>query len=163
MDVLSPEQRQLNMSRIRGKDTKPEMMLRRGLHQAGLRFRLHARELPGRPDLIFPRYHAAVLIHGCFWHGHDCPMFKLPRTRTEFWTGKIAGNRARDRQNEAALSRQGWRIMTVWECALKGPARLRPSDVIAACNDFIRGSSPQVELKSHRPEVGRPQTPSSSI
>jgi DNA mismatch endonuclease, patch repair protein len=153
MDVLTPEPRQLNMSRIRGKDTKPEMILREGLHQAGLRFRLHARELPGRPDLIFPRYHAAVLIHGCFWHGHDCPMFKLPRTRTEFWAGKIAGNRARDRQNEAALSRQGWRIMTVWECALKGSARLRLCDVIAACNDFIRGSCAQVELKGHCPDM----------
>ena len=80
-------------------------------------------------------------------------MFKLPATRTEFWAGKIAGNRARDRQNEAALSRQGWRIMTVWECALKGPARLRQSDVIAACNDFIRGSWAQVELKGHCPDM----------
>ena len=102
MDVLKHEQRQLNMSRIRGKDTKPDMMLRTGLHRAGLRFRLHARELPGRPGLIFPRSRAAVLIHGCFWHGHDCPMFKLSRTRTQCWAAKIAGSRARQ-PNEAAL------------------------------------------------------------
>jgi DNA mismatch endonuclease (patch repair protein) len=146
MDVLTPEQRRLNMSRIRGKDTKPEMMLRTGLHRAGLRFRLHAAELPGRPDLIFPRYHAALLIHGCFWHGHDCPMFKLPRTRTEFWAAKIASNRARDSESEAALAAAGWRVMTVWECALKGPARRPLPDVIAACDDFIRGSRVRAEL-----------------
>jgi DNA mismatch endonuclease (patch repair protein) len=147
MDVLTPEQRRLNMSRIRGKDTKPEMMLRAGLHRAGLRFRLHARELPGRPDLIFPRYRAAVLIHGCFWHGHDCALFKLPRTRTEFWSGKIASNQLRDQQTEAALASAGWRVMTVWECAVKGPARQPFSDVIAACDNFIRGSCLQSELQ----------------
>src|ERR1700719_1649815 len=95
-DVLTPEQRRLNMSRIRGRDTKPELLLRRGLHAAGLRFRLHTERLPGRPGLVFPRYRAAILVHGCFWHGHDCPLFKLPATRSEFWASKIAGNRTRD-------------------------------------------------------------------
>ena len=88
MDVLTPEQRQLNMSRIRGRDTKPELLLRRGLHAAGLRFRLHAPGLPGRPDLVFPRHRAAILVHGCFWHGHDCPMFKLPATRRRVLGGE---------------------------------------------------------------------------
>jgi DNA mismatch endonuclease, patch repair protein len=83
MDVLTPEQRRHNMSRIRGKDTRPELLLRRGLHAAGFRFRLHAPDLPGRPDIVFPRYRAAILVHGCFWHGHDCPLFRMPTTRQE--------------------------------------------------------------------------------
>ena len=130
-DVLTPEQRRLNMSRIRGKDTKPELVLRRGLHALGLRFRLHRKDLPGRPDIVFPRYRAAVLVHGCFWHGHDCPLFKLPATRLEFWEAKIEGNRARDLRDVAALAAAGWRVLVVWECALKGPARL-PVDVVLA-------------------------------
>src|SRR5688500_15794308 len=95
-DVLTPEQRRLNMSRVRGKDTKPEMLLRRGLHACGLRYRLHPKDVPGRPDLVFPRHGAVILVHGCFWHGHDCPLFKWPATRAEFWRKKIEGNRARD-------------------------------------------------------------------
>jgi len=131
VDVLMPEQRRLNMSRIRGKDTKPELMLRRGLHARGLRFRLHRKDLPGRPDMVFPRYRAAVLVHGCFWHGHDCPLFKWPATRREFWQAKIEGNRARDLRDLAGLAAAGWRVLVVWECALKGPARL-PGDAAFA-------------------------------
>ena len=126
-DVLTPEQRRLNMSRIRGRDTRPEMMLRRGLHSRGLRFRLHRRDLPGCPDLVFPRFHAVVFVHGCFWHGHSCPMFKLPATRTEFWRAKIERNIERDRAAQADLISATWRVMTVWECSLRGPAR-RPFD-----------------------------------
>ncbi|HEV2627679.1 MAG TPA: very short patch repair endonuclease [Pseudolabrys sp.] len=103
MDVLTSEQRRLNMSRIRGKDTKPEMLLRRGLHAAGLRFRLHGAKLPGKPDIVFPKYHAVILIHGCFWHGHDCPLFRMPATRPEFWAKKISGNRERDVRTAQAL------------------------------------------------------------
>ncbi len=110
VDVLTPEQRRLNMSRIRGKDTKPELMLRRGLHALGLRFRLHRKDLPGRPDMVFPRYRAAVLVHGCFWHAHDCPLFKWPATRREFWAAKIEGNRARDLRDLAGLAAVGWRV-----------------------------------------------------
>ena len=93
MDVLTTEQRRHKMSRIRSKDTKPEMQLRRGLHAAGLRFRLHAAALPGKPDMVFPRHRSVILMHGCFWHGHDCPLFKVPATRPEFWRKKISGNR----------------------------------------------------------------------
>lgn len=130
-DVLTPEQRRLNMSRIRGQDTKPELVLRCGLHALGLRFRLHRKDLPGRPDMVFPRYRAAVLVHGCFWHGHDCPLFKLPATRREFWQAKIEGNRVRDLRDLAGLTAAGWRVLVVWECALKGPARL-PVDAVLA-------------------------------
>lgn len=136
-DVLTPEQRKLNMSRIRGRDTKPEMIIRRGLHARGFRFRLQDRKLPGRPDLVFPRYHAVVFVHGCFWHGHNCPMFKLPVTRQEFWATKIASNRARDERATGALLKLGWRVANVWECSIRGPAKLTDDEVITRCQQFL--------------------------
>jgi DNA mismatch endonuclease (patch repair protein) len=132
-DVLTPAQRQLNMSRIRGKDTRPELLLRRALHARGFRFRLHRRDLPGCPDLVLPGFHAAIFVHGCFWHGHNCPMFKLPATRTDFWAAKIGGNRERDVHVLEALAERGWRSFIVWECTLRGPSR-RPIDEVV---DFI--------------------------
>lgn len=146
MDVLTPEQRQRNMTRIRSKDTKPELLLRRGLHAAGLRFRLHVATLPGRPDMVFPRYHAVILVHGCFWHGHDCPLFRLPATRPEFWATKILGNRERDRCTAQALRATGWRMLTVWECSLKGPARQPLAEIMDHCVRFIRGEAQEAAL-----------------
>jgi DNA mismatch endonuclease (patch repair protein) len=143
MDVLTPEQRRRNMSNIRGRDTKPEMLIRRGLHSRGLRFRLHVAELPGRPDLVFPRYHAVIQVHGCFWHGHDCPLFRLPATRTEFWAQKVNGNRVRDLQTTGALRAAGWRVLTVWECSLKGPARRTLEEVLDRCATFVRSDDMQ--------------------
>jgi len=112
------------MAGIRGKDTRPEMILRRGLHARGFRFRLHDRRLPGSPDLVFPGRRAVIFVHGCFWHGHDCHLFRLPATRQEFWRAKIEGNAARDAATEDALVSAGWRVLTIWECALKGRKRL---------------------------------------
>jgi DNA mismatch endonuclease (patch repair protein) len=146
VDVLTPAQRQLNMSRIRGRDTKPELVLRRGLHAAGFRFRLHAPELPGRPDLIFPRYRAIILVHGCFWHGHDCPLFRLPATRPAFWSAKISSNRRRDLDTTRTLRRVGWRILVVWECSLKGPARRPTHSVLHDCAAFVTSHKNQAEL-----------------
>jgi DNA mismatch endonuclease (patch repair protein) len=146
MDVLTKDPRRLNMSRIRGKDTKPEMLLRRRLHAAGLRFRLHAARLPGKPDMVFPRFRAIILIHGCFWHGHDCPLFRLPATRLEFWTKKISGNRKRDLRNAKALHLAGWRLLTVWECSLKGSGRRPVSQAIDYCINFIKGEAHEAEL-----------------
>lgn len=151
MDVLTPEQRRRNMSRIRGRDTKPEMLLRRGLHAAGLRFRLHAGDLPGRPDLVFPRHRTAIQVHGCFWHSHGCPMCKLPATRPEFWAAKLKGNRERDERTAQALRDAGWRLLTVWECSLKGPARLPLEAVLARCSEFIRGNAPVNEITGQWP------------
>lgn len=136
-DVLTSEQRRFNMSRIRGRDTKPEMLIRRGLHARGFRYRLQDRKLLGRPDLVFSRYHSVVFVHGCFWHGHDCPMFKLPVTRQEYWMTKIASNRARDARVTAALLELGWRVANVWECSLKGPGRLTGDEVITRCQTFL--------------------------
>src|SRR4051812_25109158 len=130
MDVHSPEQRSRNMSRIRGRDTRPELLIRRGLHGRGFRFRLNARDLPGRPDIVFPKYRAALFVNGCFWHGHACPMFRLPATRPEFWLKKIEGNRARDAATATALTGATWRHFTVWECALRGSGKLGPELVL---------------------------------
>lgn len=146
MDVLTPEQRRFNMSRIRGKDTKPEMIIRRGLHAAGLRFRLHAKDLPGRPDLVFPRYRAALQVHGCFWHGHGCPLCRLPATRTDFWKAKLAGNQQRDERVLGQMQTLGWRMLVVWECALRGPARQDPGSVLNQCATFIRSGGVYREL-----------------
>jgi DNA mismatch endonuclease, patch repair protein len=155
MDVLTIEQRRLNMSRIRGKDTKPEMLLRRGLHAAGLRFRLHGAKLPGKPDMVFPKHRAVILIHGCFWHGHDCPLFKMPATRPEFWAKKISGNRERDVRTGKALQLAGWRLLTIWECSLKGPARRPDPDVMDYCTTFIRGEAHEAELAGSTPGGNR--------
>jgi DNA mismatch endonuclease, patch repair protein len=154
-DVHSPAQRSYNMSRIRGRDTKPEIILRQGLHRAGLRFRLHASKLPGRPDLVFPRHYAAILVHGCFWHGHNCPMFRLPATRPEFWSAKIRANRERDSRALTALRDSGWRVLTVWECSLKGPARLPLQEVLCGCAAFVRGTSPSATLTGSWPRLSR--------
>lgn len=139
-DVLTPEQRRLVMSRIRGKDTKPEMIMRRGLHGRGLRYRLHGKGIPGKPDMVFARHRAVVFVHGCFWHGHDCSLFKWPKTRAAFWKSKIDRNMARDRQALAALKADGWRVLVVWECALKGKRRRDLPDVLDGAEAFIRGS-----------------------
>lgn len=141
MDVLTPAQRRLNMSRIRGKDTKPELLVRRGLHAAGLRYRLHVRSLPGSPDLVFPRYRAVIFVHGCFWHGHRCPRFRLPHTRRNFWKQKIAKSRLRDNSARRNLRAGGWRVLTVWECALTGTRRQSLGDLISSCSVFVRGRS----------------------
>lgn len=137
-DVLLPEQRRHNMSRIRGKDTKPEVIVRRELHSAGLRYRLHVRALPGTPDLVFPKHGAVVFVHGCFWHGHaGCPLFTLPKTREQFWRSKLLANARRDHEAVEALKAAGWRVLTIWECALKGPRKLPIGDVSRQVRDFL--------------------------
>lgn len=108
------------MSGIRGRNTKPEKLIRSALHRLGFRFRLHSSRIPGRPDLVLPKYRAAVFVHGCFWHGHDCPLFRLPGTRRDFWEAKISRNRERDVEVKQAVLATGWRHLTVWECALRG-------------------------------------------
>jgi DNA mismatch endonuclease, patch repair protein len=141
VDVLTPAQRRLNMSRIRGSDTKPELTLRRGLHALGFRFRLQGKGLPGRPDLVFPGLRTVIFVHGCFWHGHSCPMFKLPATRTAFWRDKIHANRNRDDRAVKALTAAGWRVLAVWECALRGPARLAEAEALQRCAVFLEARS----------------------
>ena len=117
VDVLTKKQRQYCMSRIRGKDTKPEMVVRRLVHAMGYRFRLHRRDLPACPDLVFVGRQKVIFVHGCFWHRHRCRYGKpMPSTRREFWQKKLEGNRARDSRNRRALRRLGWGVLVVWEC-----------------------------------------------
>ncbi|WP_238123368.1 MULTISPECIES: very short patch repair endonuclease [unclassified Xanthobacter] len=141
VDKLTPDQRRLNMSRVRAKDTWPEMTVRRLLHHAGFRFRLHRRDLPGRPDIILPRYRTAIFVHGCFWHGHGCSLFRMPATRTDFWSSKIAGNRYRDEAAVTGLRAAGWRSLWVWECALRGKHRLTPMELSERMAAFIQGDA----------------------
>lgn len=120
VDVMSAERRSLLMSRIRGKDTSPEVKVRKLLWSAGLRYRLHTKGLPGKPDLVFPKWRAVVFVHGCFWHRHsDCPFFRLPKTRTSFWDEKLRRNQERDAATIASLAAAGWRVAVVWECGVR--------------------------------------------
>jgi DNA mismatch endonuclease (patch repair protein) len=124
-DVHTPEQRSRNMAAIRSKDTKPEMIVRRIAHRLGYRFRLHRRDLPGTPDLIFPRLRKIINIHGCYWHMHACRWGRVvPKTNASFWQIKRSGNVERDRRNLRQLRRQGWKVLTVWECETKNRERL---------------------------------------
>lgn len=145
-DVHTPEQRRHNMSRIRSADTQPELLLRRGLHARGLRFRLHRRDLPGRPDITFASTRAVILVHGCFWHGHNCPLFKIPATRTAFWLGKIGANVRRGEAVKQELLAQGWRTMVVWECALRGRGRLPLERVLDLVEKFVRSDQAAADV-----------------
>lgn len=129
------------MAGIGPKDTKPEMMIRRGLHALGYRYRLHDRKLPGRPDLVFAGRSAVIFIHGCFWHGHACSLFRWPGTRPEFWRAKIGGNVTRDARVRGELLSAGWRVLDVWECSLRGPDRQSPEAVLGACAAFLEGDA----------------------
>ena len=122
-DVHTKDQRSYNMSRIKGKDTKPELLVRRFLHAQGYRYKLHDKTLPGKPDLVLPKYKTVIFIHGCFWHGHaNCRYFKVPQTRTDWWLNKINTNKANDAKAVKALKKAGWNVITIWECGLK-PAK----------------------------------------
>lgn len=118
-DTLSKSERSALMARIRGKNTKPEVLVRSALHGAGFRFRIHSRALPGRPDIVLPRHRVAIFVHGCFWHRHGCTLSSMPASRRRFWRDKFERNVARDARNARALRKLGWRVYTVWECSLR--------------------------------------------
>lgn len=138
-DVVTPEVRSRMMAGIRGKNTKPEMIMRRGLHRLGLRFLVHDKRLPGKPDLVFPKWRAAIFVNGCFWHGHDCHLFKLPSTRTEFWRDKIAANKKRDATTLQKIEEAGWRAFSVWECEIKGRPAQEVEAVLQHCKNWLTG------------------------
>ena len=119
-DVHSKAIRSYNMSKIRGKDTKPELIIRRFLHSRGFRYRLHRKDLPGKPDIVLPKYKTIIFVQGCFWHGHDgCKYYVVPKTRTDWWLNKINGNIRKDRASRQMLTISGWKVIEVWECELK--------------------------------------------
>lgn len=124
------------MSGIRGKNTRPELLIRKALHARGFRYRLHC-DLPGKPDICLPKHRAVIFVHGCFWHGHGCHLFKWPSTRPEFWKAKIDRNCEVDRATEERLTAAGWRVATIWECALKGRSRLALDEVVQSCADWL--------------------------
>lgn len=125
MDTISPERRSANMSRIKGKNTSPEMLVRRAVHRMGYRYRLHVAELPGKPDLVFPRLKRIIEVRGCFWHQHNkCIDSHIPKSRKEYWGPKLVNNKRRDRESENALRALGWKVLVVWECEAKQSPRL---------------------------------------
>lgn len=124
-DLLTKARRSWNMSRIKGKDTGPEKIVRSLLHRLGYRFRLHKTKLPGRPDVVLSKHQTIIFVHGCFWHRHKkCKDATMPKTRREWWRAKLEGNAARDKRNQTALRRAGWRVLTVWECETEKPEKL---------------------------------------
>lgn len=131
-DVHDKKTRSYNMSRIRSKDTQPEILVRKFLFAKGFRYKLHDKTLPGKPDLVFPKYTAVVFIHGCFWHGHEgCKYFVLPKTRTKWWTEKINRTKQLDDENIIKLKKLGWKVITIFECKLKTKNREKPLNQLA--------------------------------
>jgi len=144
VDITTPEIRSRMMAGIRGKDTVPELTVRKALHWRGLRYRLHVRDLPGTPDIVLPRYKTVIFVHGCFWHYHDCHLFKMPATRTDFWEQKLKKNRERDSLHQAALLREGWRIALVWECTLRKAVKAGSSVALDSLVDWIKKSNDSI-------------------
>jgi len=139
------------MARIGGKHTRPELAVRKSLHSLGFRFRLHVVGLPGRPDLVFPSRRAVVFVHGCYWHGHDCHLFRFPAGNAEFWRLKLERNRTRDANVRAALLALGWRVMTIWECSIRGRGKIGIEAMAAECSRWLRSSEPEGSISgSHR-------------
>ncbi|WP_244786433.1 very short patch repair endonuclease [Cupriavidus pauculus] len=147
VDITDVATRSRMMSGIKGKNTKPELVVRRALHRLGFRYRLHVRRLAGAPDLVFPRYRAVVFVHGCFWHQHNCPLFKMPSSRTEFWQKKLDRNRERDGEHIAELLQGGWRVAVVWECSVRTAIKSNDEGLYERLADWIRGqASASLEL-----------------
>lgn len=138
------------MSGIRSTNTKPEIRIRSLLHRQGFRFRLHDKKLPGKPDIVLPKYHAIIFVNGCFWHGHDCHLFKTPSTRREFWQTKIENNRKNDDRSIKALNSAGWRVATVWECAMRGTARQKEITIIESLATWLSGDNNNIEIVADR-------------
>lgn len=147
-DIVEKETRSKMMSRIRGKDTNPEMVIRRGLHRRGLRFRVHDRRLPGRPDLYFPKYRAVIFVNGCFWHRHHCDYFRWPATRPEFWKSKLEGNVSRDAARLQSLQDSGIRTLVIWECAIRGKDKDSIEGLIRQAEKWLKNGCDSSEIPS---------------
>lgn len=142
-DVVDAATRSRMMAGIRAKNTVPELLIRQNLHRLGFRFRLHDKRLPGKPDLLLPKHEAVIFVHGCFWHGHNCPAFKWPKTRAEFWRSKIERNRENDERHVKALRGMGWRVCVIWECSV----RKSGGEVLAArIARWLAGTSRTLEI-----------------
>lgn len=147
VDVVDRETRSRMMRGIAAKDTKPEVAIRKALHSAGFRYSLHSKKMTGKPDIVLSKYKALIFVNGCFWHGHNCHLFKLPSTRTEFWSKKIQSNQARDKIILGEYKKSAWKVLTIWECAIKGKHRLDFQEMIIAVSDWIKNSSQNLEIR----------------
>ena len=146
MDTVKREIRSRIMSRVRQKNTGPEILLRSTLHKAGLRYRLHDKTLPGSPDLVLSRFNSVIFVHGCYWHSHGCYRSTIPKSRREFWEKKFRANRMRDARNIALLLARGWRVMIVWECSLIGKQTLVPEKVVERVRAWLLGTEARGEV-----------------
>lgn len=147
-DIVSSEKRSQMMAGIKGKNTRPEIAIRKLLHANGYRFRLHKKELPGKPDIVLPKYRIAIFVHGCFWHGHNnCSLFRLPKSKTDFWRQKIEGNVQRDQSNQKKLLDFNWRVLQIWECALKGKHKLSDHDLIEKIIKFTNEKNDTFDIR----------------
>lgn len=146
-DIVDAATRSRIMSGIKRRNTKIEVELRRALFARGFRYRIDVRDLPGRPDIVLPRYRAAIFVHGCFWHAHDCHLFRLPSSRPDFWKAKLEGNAARDKRSVSGLVDLGWRVATVWECSLRGRNSSTLTEVVDQLAKWIRGQTPVLDIR----------------
>lgn len=146
-DTLTASERSKRMAAVRQRDTDPERTVRSLLHRAGFRFRLSDRRLPGSPDIVLVRWRVVLFVNGCFWHGHDCHLYRLPATRTEFWRAKIAVNSVRDRRVIRDLRAEGWRVVTIWQCSLKGKARLSQAKLATRLVGAIKSNTSHVQMR----------------
>lgn len=154
-DIVDEATRSKMMSGIRGKNTKPEILIRQSLHKLGFRYRLHDRTLPGTPDMVFPKFQAVIFVHGCFWHAHNCRLFKLPSTRPRFWIEKLNGNRERDQKQLIELHARGWRTLVIWECATKRFASMPMDRAVECIANWLRQESKSAVLDSDGIHVQR--------
>ena len=153
MDNVDTQTRSRIMSSVGQKNTRPEILLRSALHQAGHRYRVHVKGLPGTPDLVFSRFRGVVFVHGCYWHSHGCYKSTVPKTNRDFWDKKFRANRTRDKRKCTDLQRQGWRVLVIWECALIGKHALELDDVVMQLNSWLRVANEQEEISGRPKEV----------
>lgn len=145
-DIVDKETRSRMMAGIKGKNTKPELVIRKAIFNRGFRYRIHEKKLPGKPDIVLKKYKAVIFIHGCFWHKHNCHLFKWPKSNPDFWKKKISSNKDNDLQNINKLIELGWRIAIIWECSLKGKGKLDFEELITKLCDWIESSEERLEI-----------------
>lgn len=155
MDIVSIEKRSKMMAGIRNRNTRPELFIRKMLHRNGFRFRLHSKRLPGNPDIILPKYEAVIFVHGCFWHRHNCHLFKWPKTRSEFWKSKIESNFCNDLRVKDRLLSEGWRVCIVWECAIKGKRKRSLSELSSSIEYWLRDDTIYLEVSGSKLEKNK--------
>ncbi len=145
-DIVDKETRSRMMAGIKGKNTKPELVIRKAIFNRGFRYRIHEKKLPGKPDIVLKKYKAVIFIHGCFWHKHNCHLFKWPKSNPNFWKKKISTNKKNDLQNINKLIESGWRITIIWECSLKGKGKPDFEELITKLCDWIESSEERLEI-----------------